>query len=155
MRERIITAMAVVDKACYEFASGGIPAEDLVVLNKYKANGMIKFTKAQLKIGENLFLPLMADPAMRGIYLKLWVKMVVHGIAKYGINSKFGESTAATYFSNFDLYSHKYGIVAIQGLEYDELKSACMVISNDDLSPLEKADDMGIYNELIEGEDNE
>jgi len=154
LKAKVKSAVEATKLLCEQYSGvKDITSEDMVILAKYVDRGLIKLTIPKKGVGEHLYLPLMCDPAYKGLSLTLWLTVLLKYMPKYGIKYRPTKASAASYYYSFEEYADKYNIKAIVGLPYEEMRSAITVISNDDAGKLGIADEIGMLNELIEDEE--
>ena len=152
LKERVAVAAQAVENACIEFSGGnGIPSEELAILNKYEAAGMIKFVKVKKELGKLLYLPLMAAPELKGLSTTLYLRLLRRYMDKYGIKSGLSATTVAEYYHSFEKYAFKYDLEGINQVPVDEdLTVLRTVLNTAALGKLAVADEIGLFNELVE-----
>jgi len=152
LRSKLLAAAQAVKDQCESIVGGSnIPAEDMVVLEKYLEKGYIKLTSKKPHLGRELYLPMMAHPALKGLTMATWLTLILHYMPKYGLKGGPTKGSGASYYHGFAEYAFKYDIKAIRGLPLDTpLESVMTVVSNHLMGPLMSADEEGQLKELLE-----
>ena len=103
---RIATAAKAMEKivASYASANNFISDEDLPVIQKYVAAGVIKIAKSKMPLQKSLYKPALEHEAMTNLPYPSWLYIFQHYATKHNVKCALSRSQVAEYIFNASRY---------------------------------------------------
>ncbi len=114
MKERILKAYEIADKAAFEYSGGNttVPEEEQAILNKWLDQGLISYVNQKKgKMSRQLYFPVLESSEWDGLSGKLWLKIMWYVMNKYGIESGLSSNSVSEYVSRAYKYNISHGVI--------------------------------------------
>ena len=100
-KEQLLEAVKVTNQLYSDYARNGIADEDLPIIKKYEALGLVKMVKRKGGVQKNLYFPLIHHPIFDGVLSTIFVRILRAAALKYGIkNAEITDNSISTYLNS-------------------------------------------------------